>query len=121
VFEGAQKLQLLLVVDDEEIIHVLVGEMLKGQQLEVIGVTSGEEALKSYHDANGAVKAVILDMSLPCMDGLRIPEAPGVGLSGESNSLSWRSAPAGGSRRQGRRGLGQAGLILQSRSPTRGG
>ena len=70
VFEGAQKLQSLLAVDDEEIIHVLVGEILKDQQLEVIGVTSGEEALKSYQDANGAVKAVILDMSLPGMDGL---------------------------------------------------
>lgn len=59
VFEGAQKIQLFLVVDDEEIIHVLVGEMLKDQQLEVIGVTSGEEALKSYHDSNGVVKAII--------------------------------------------------------------
>lgn len=70
VFEGAQKLQSLLAVDDEEIIHVLVGEILKDQQQEVIGVTRGEEALKSYQDANGAVKAVILDMSLPGMDGL---------------------------------------------------
>jgi CheY-like chemotaxis protein len=39
---------LQLVVADEEIIHVMVGETLKDQQLEVIGVTSGEEALKSY-------------------------------------------------------------------------
>ena len=59
-----------LVVADEEIIHVMVGETLKDQQLEVIGVTSGEEALKSYQDANGAVKAVSLDMSLPGMYGL---------------------------------------------------
>jgi DNA-binding NtrC family response regulator len=58
------------VVDDEEIIHVSVGEILKDQQLEVIGVTRGEEALKSYQDAKGAVKAVSLDMSLPGMYGL---------------------------------------------------
>lgn len=68
--DGAQELQQLLVVDDEEIIHVLVGEILKGEQLEVVGVTSGEEALKSYQDSNGAVKAIILDITLPGMDGL---------------------------------------------------
>ena len=58
------------MLDDEEIIHVSVGEILKDQQLEVIGVTRGEEALKSYQDAKGAVKAVSLDMSLPGMYGL---------------------------------------------------
>jgi CheY-like chemotaxis protein len=67
---AAQELQKLLVVDDEVIIHVLVGEILKGQRLEVIGVSSGEEGLKSYQDSHGAVKAVILDVSLPGMDGL---------------------------------------------------
>jgi len=70
VFDEAQRLQKLLVVDDEEIIHVLVGEILKGQLLEVVGVTSGEEGLKSYQESDGAVRAVILDMSLPGMDGL---------------------------------------------------
>ncbi|MDA1218261.1 MAG: response regulator [Chloroflexi bacterium] len=69
-FEGAQTLQTLLVVDDEAIIHVLIAEILKSEQMEVVGVTSGEEALKAYQDSDGATKAVILDMSLPGMDGL---------------------------------------------------
>jgi CheY-like chemotaxis protein len=68
--DGAQKLRKLLVVDDEEIIHLLVGEILKGQALEVVGASSGEQALETYQEADGAVAVVILDMSLPGIDGL---------------------------------------------------
>ena len=59
----------LLVVDDEEMIRIMVQHMLKEQGCEVIGVASGEAALDAYHIANGEVKAVILDMTLPEMPG----------------------------------------------------
>lgn len=122
MFEGAQKLQSLLTVDDEEIIHVLVGEILKDQQLEVIGVTSSEEALKSYQDANGAVKVVILDMSLPARNGLTTfqklreldPPVKVIASSGDPHQQALRDVMTAG-------GLGHAGQTLQSRSTPRGG
>jgi DNA-binding NarL/FixJ family response regulator len=94
------------VVDDEEIIHVLVGQIPKDQQLEVIGVTSGEEALKSYQDANGAIKAVSLDMSLAGMYILSTfqkirdlyLQVKVISSSGDPHQQAVRDVMAGGAR-----------------------
>jgi two-component system cell cycle sensor histidine kinase/response regulator CckA len=64
-----QKSGKVLVVDDEEMIRIMVQHMLKGQACEVMGVASGEAALDAYQKANGEIKAVILDMTLPGMNG----------------------------------------------------
>jgi CheY-like chemotaxis protein len=102
--DGAQKLRKLLVVDDEAIIHLLVGEILKSQPLEVVGATSGEEALKTYQETDGAFEIVILDMSLPGMDGLTTfhrlreldPQVKVIASSGDPHQQAVREIMASG-------------------------
>jgi CheY-like chemotaxis protein/two-component sensor histidine kinase len=58
-----------VLVDDEEMIRVMIQHMLKGRSCEVVGAASGGAALDAYQKANGEIKAVILDMTLPGMSG----------------------------------------------------
>ena len=67
-----QKSGKVLVVDDEEMIRVMVQQILKGKAGEVMGAASGEAALDAYQKANGEIKAVILDMTLPGMSGATV-------------------------------------------------
>ena len=64
-----QQFQKLMLVDDEEIIHTLVREILKSQEIEMISAATGEKAVKALQESDGQINGVILDMTLPGMGG----------------------------------------------------
>jgi two-component system cell cycle sensor histidine kinase/response regulator CckA len=61
----------LLLVDDEETIRELGGQLLEGMGYKVINAASGEEALERYKSADGNLDMVILDLGMPGMGGHR--------------------------------------------------
>ncbi len=58
----------ILLVDDEDSIHLLYQEELAEEGYKVHSAFSGEEALKKINDIN--VDLVILDINMPGMNGL---------------------------------------------------
>jgi CheY-like chemotaxis protein len=58
----------LLLVDDEEAIRSIGSEMLRELGFTVITADDGREAVAAYR-ANPGIKAVILDLTMPHMDG----------------------------------------------------
>jgi two-component system alkaline phosphatase synthesis response regulator PhoP len=57
----------IMVVDDEPDIVYIVGEMLKKNGYEVVGATSGEEALKKIRQEKPDL--ILLDIMMPGIDG----------------------------------------------------
>ena len=71
----------ILVVDDEESIHLLYKEELEEEGYEVYSALDGEEALKKFDKLKPDL--VILDINMPGMDGIEVlrqmkQERPGV-------------------------------------------
>ncbi len=60
----------ILIVDDEESIHLLYREELEEEGYQVISAMSGEEGLKLFQEANPDL--VILDINMPGMDGIEV-------------------------------------------------
>ncbi len=60
----------ILVVDDEESIHLVYKEELNEEGYEVISALSGEEGLKLFQEENPDL--VILDINMPGMDGIEV-------------------------------------------------
>ena len=60
----------ILVVDDEESIHLLYREELEDEGYQVISAMNGEEALKLFDEENPDL--VILDINMPGMDGIEV-------------------------------------------------
>ena len=93
-----------MVVDDEEIIHTLVREILKALDIEIVGAVTGEEAVKALQDADGLINGVILDMTLPGMDGVTTfaklrelaPEIKVIVSSGDPHQQAVRDVMAAG-------------------------
>ena len=61
----------ILVVDDEEMIRELAREALQELGFEVLTAVNGLEALKIYEDNQDKIRAVLLDLMMPVMDGVR--------------------------------------------------
>ncbi|MFO8012888.1 MAG: PAS domain S-box protein [Phycisphaerae bacterium] len=59
----------ILVVDDEELVRDVLSRMLERLGHEAVAVASGQEAVDYYRDAGDDVAAVIIDFSMPGMDG----------------------------------------------------
>ena len=66
---GAYKKK-ILVVDDEESIHLLYKEELEEEGFEVSSALSGEEALEVFDELSPDL--VILDINMPGMDGIEV-------------------------------------------------
>ncbi len=58
-----------LIVDDEEMIRELAGVMLREMGFEILTASNGLEAVKLYPEHINAITLVLLDMSMPKMDG----------------------------------------------------
>ena len=59
----------ILVVDDEEMLIDIAGEMLKQLDYEVLTARSGKKAINIYKQNQGMIDLVILDMIMPEMGG----------------------------------------------------
>jgi len=60
----------LLVVDDEESIHLLYKEEFEDEGYEVYSAMSGEEALKLFDEIKPDL--VVLDINMPGIDGIEV-------------------------------------------------
>jgi hypothetical protein len=61
--------QAVLIVDDEELIRMTATVVLEGNGYKALTANDGTEALSMYVQNEAAIKAVLLDMSMPLMDG----------------------------------------------------
>jgi PAS domain S-box-containing protein len=59
----------VLVVDDEPGVLKACGAILRGLGYEVVLAPGGREALEAFRERQGDFRAVVLDMSMPGMDG----------------------------------------------------
>jgi signal transduction histidine kinase/CheY-like chemotaxis protein len=96
--------ELVLVVDDEPSIRAICRRTLEAFGYRVVTATDGAEAIAVYAQQRGEVRAVLLDMMMPIMDGpsaaralLRMnPQLPIIGGSGlAEESMAPRAAAAG--------------------------
>ena len=65
---------LVLVVDDEESVRTLTSRMLESFDLHVITAADGREAVDKFHTHAEAITAVLLDVTMPVMNGLEAME-----------------------------------------------
>ena len=59
----------ILMADDEESICQVTQEMLKGMGFSVLTATDGLDALRVFHEHTGEIVCVLLDLTMPNMDG----------------------------------------------------
>lgn len=59
----------VLVIDDEEAVRMVAGKMLKTLGFEVLSASDGEQGLRVYRVHHDAICAVLLDLTMPRMDG----------------------------------------------------
>lgn len=60
----------ILIIDDEDSIHLLYSEEFEEEGYEVYGALSGEAALDKLNDISPDL--VILDINMPGMDGIEV-------------------------------------------------
>ena len=60
---------LILLVDDEEALRLVAEKMLEHMGFSVLTAANGLEAVDIYRKMNGDIEAVILDLTMPEMDG----------------------------------------------------
>lgn len=65
----------VFVVDDEEMLRTLTCDIIEGEGYKVISASNGREALEMFRRVGNEVGLVILDMSMPEMDGTQTFEA----------------------------------------------
>ncbi len=59
----------ILLVDDEESVRVMVGRMLERLGFQVLTAANGREALYLYQARRARIVMVLLDLTMPVMDG----------------------------------------------------
>jgi PAS domain S-box-containing protein len=62
----------ILIVDDEEMIRTLSVAMLEAFGYETLVATDGEKALEIFRSEGSRISLVLLDQSMPTMDGLEV-------------------------------------------------
>ncbi|MGH7629893.1 MAG: hybrid sensor histidine kinase/response regulator [Gemmatimonadales bacterium] len=65
----------ILVVEDEASVRAMMVRALSGAGYETVVADNGAAALQALHAANGVVRLVIADYSMPVMDGATLAEA----------------------------------------------
>jgi PAS domain S-box-containing protein len=59
----------VLVVDDEESVRRVAGKMLMGMGFDVLTANDGVDGLETYRTCSESICAVLLDLTMPRMDG----------------------------------------------------
>ena len=59
----------ILLVEDDEVIREMIGELLKDFGYRVIKAVDGEDAVQKFREAEGSVQMVLLDVIMPRMNG----------------------------------------------------
>jgi PAS domain S-box-containing protein len=59
----------VLVIDDEESVRMVSSRMLKALGFEVLTASDGEQGLKVFREQGETIAAVLLDLTMPRMDG----------------------------------------------------
>ena len=65
---------LILVVDDEESVRTLTSRMLESFQFHVMTANDGREAVEKFNVHAEAITAVLLDVTMPVMNGVQAME-----------------------------------------------
>ncbi|NWJ40720.1 MAG: CHASE domain-containing protein [Geothrix sp.] len=60
----------ILVVDDEEAVRLVARDMVRSMGFEVVTAEDGVQALARFREASGRICAVLMDLTMPHMDGL---------------------------------------------------
>ncbi|MGE5316048.1 MAG: PAS domain S-box protein [Acidobacteriota bacterium] len=60
---------MVLIVDDEELVREVVGDILESSGFKNISAGGGEEAVAVYAEHHDEIKVVLLDLSMPGMSG----------------------------------------------------
>ena len=90
---------LVLVVDDEEVVRELCIEFVRLSGLDAIGAEDGEKGVEIFRRESGNLSCVLLDLSMPRMDGVTAfreirkidPDIPVILCSGYSEEDATRS------------------------------
>ena len=69
---GDQRQDTVLIVDDEEMIRTLSVAMLEAFGFDTLVATDGEMALEIFRSEGDRISLVLLDQSMPIMDGLTV-------------------------------------------------
>lgn len=64
------KISQALIVDDNAINRRLLSAWMKKRKIPYKEAKDGQEALDTYKDANGAFELILMDISMPKMDGM---------------------------------------------------
>ena len=64
-----KRVKLLLVDDESAFLDAMTRRLLK-RDFEILSATSGMDALQILNDNSDMVEVVILDVKMPCMDGI---------------------------------------------------
>jgi CheY-like chemotaxis protein len=69
IFNSESPRELLMVVDDEEVITALAQEVLAEAGYRVLTAKDGFEALDLYREMHSEIALILLDFTMPVMDG----------------------------------------------------
>jgi PAS domain S-box-containing protein len=59
----------ILVVDDEEVVRITAERILRRMGYDVLAVSDGAQGLEALRSLNDTIRLVLLDLSMPVMDG----------------------------------------------------
>lgn len=62
----------ILIVDDEEMIRDVSAAMLEELGFATLAAANGPEAIRIFRDKGDMIAGVLLDMSMPIMDGIAV-------------------------------------------------
>jgi len=60
----------ILVVDDEEHVRQVAGDLIRSMGFETVSAENGLQALERYRASSVPIRAVLLDLTMPQMDGV---------------------------------------------------
>ncbi len=65
----------ILIVDDEEAVRILCSTMVKRLDYSVITAEDGQKAIEIFQDNADNITCVVLDLTMPTMDGYAVCNA----------------------------------------------